>query len=136
MSPIERLLQAMDESDLEAMVALFAPDAHFRTVDGQRVEGADGVRDFFAELLSTLRSTTHVITHQWQLDDVWIAEGEATYELQDWLQLGPLPRAFIAHDGPEGIAELHVYGAHERPVAEHRTGDEGMWIGGRWIPPL
>jgi hypothetical protein len=35
-----------------------------------------------------------------------------------------------------GISDLHVYGAHEHPLAEHRTGEEGMRIGGRWIPPL
>ena len=69
-------------------------------------------------------------------DDVWVAEVESSYELRDWLQLNGLPRAYVVHEGPDGIREVHAYGAHERPLTEHRTGEEGTWLGGRWIPPL
>ncbi len=67
---------------------------------------------------------------------MWIAEVDCSYELQDWLQLNALPRAFVLRMGPEGIIDLRAYGAHEQPLTEHRTGEEGMWVGGRWIPPL
>jgi hypothetical protein len=88
------------------------------------------------ESLGALRQTAHRITGEWHVDDVWIAEVEADYELQDWLQLNALPRVFIVRATADGIADTRIYGAHEHPLTEHRTGEEGMWIGSRWIPPL
>jgi len=117
-------------------MALLAPDARVLLADGRRADGAEAVRELVTGLVSELRSTSHRIVSQWHQDDVWIAEVEADYELADWLELKALPRAFFLKNGPDGISELHVYGAHERPIAEHRTGEEGMWIGDRWIPPL
>ena len=70
------------------------------------------------------------------MDDVWIAEGDADYELQDFLELEALPRVFILRTGEGDSADLRAYGAHERPLTDHRTGEEGMWVGTRWIPPL
>jgi hypothetical protein len=52
------------------------------------------------------------------------------------MRTSPLPRVFVLREGPDGIADLRVYGSHERWLMEHRTGEEGMWIGERWIPPL
>lgn len=135
-SPIQQLLGALDNLDLEAVLALVAPNGRLLTADGRRAEGSDAVRELLAEFLGSVRSTSHRITAQWHQDDVWIAEVEADYDLKDWLRMDGLPRAFVLHEGPDGIADLHVYGAHERPLTEHRTGDEGMWVGERWIPPL
>lgn len=135
-SPIEQLLDAVDRHDAEGVVALAAPDIRMLVVDGRRAEGADALRELMVEFLGSLRRTEHRITAQWHVGDVWIAEVDATYELQDYLELKDLPRAFVVRTGPDGIAEMRVYGAHEHPLSEHRTGDEGMWIGGRWVPPL
>jgi hypothetical protein len=135
-SPIDQLLSAMDELDVDAAMALMAADVRFLAVDGRRGEGKEAVRELVTDFVSTLRSTSHRITAQWHQDDAWIAEVESTYELQDYLQLKALPRAFVLRMGPDGIVELHVYGAHEQPLTEHRTGEEGMWVGGRWVPPL
>jgi hypothetical protein len=135
-SPIQALFAAFDELDIDGVAALIAPDAELLLADGRRATGRDAARELLQSFAAQLRSTSHKITAQWHLDNVWIAEVEASYELQDWLQLKSLPRAFIAYEGPDGISELHVYGAHERPLTEHRTGGEGMWIGDRWIPPL
>lgn len=135
-SPIEQLLKAMDALDVDAAMALMAPDVRFLAVDGRRGEGEEAVRHLVADFISTLRSTSHRITAQWHQDDVWIAEVEGDYELQDWLQLKALPRAFVLRVGSDGIADFRAYGAHEQPLTDHRTGGEGMWIGGRWVPPL
>jgi SnoaL-like domain len=135
-SPIEQLLKAIDELDVDAAMALAAPDIRFLMADGRHGEGTTAVRDLISEFVSDLRSTTHRITAQWHQDNVWIAELEASYELRDYLQLKALPRAVVVRVGPDGIADLRVYGAHERPLMEHRTGEEGMWVGGRWVPPL
>jgi hypothetical protein len=132
----DQLLSAIDSLDLDAMMALLAPDCRLLTVDGRRATGADEVRKLLGEFLGALRSAAHRVTGQWHLDNVWIAEVDASYELRDWLRLGPLPRAFIVRDGPNGLADIRVYGAHERPLTEHRTGEEGMFVGERWIPPL
>ncbi len=117
-------------------MALIAPDCRMMVVDGRRVEGAEAVRELFTEFLGELRSTTHRIIAEWHLDDVWIAEVEATYELTDMVRLGVRPRAFVAHEGPDGLVELHAYGAHERPLSAHEGGDGELRLGGQWIPPL
>ncbi len=126
----------MDELDLDAVMALLAPDARLLTADGRRGDGAAAVRELFSSFLGELRSTTHTITAEWHEGEVWIAEVEASYELRDYLQLKDLPRAFVVRMGQAGIADVRVYGAHEQPLTEHRTGEEGMWVGTRWIPPL
>jgi SnoaL-like domain len=129
-SPIDQLLRAIDRLDVEAVMALMAPECRLLTVDGRRAEGTAAARELLTDFLARLRSSTHRITDQWHLDNVWIAEVEATYELRDSLEMSALPRAFVARDGPDGLVDLHVYGAHERPLADHRTGDEGIRIGG------
>lgn len=117
-------------------MGLMAPDARVLVADGRRAEGTQAVRQLFADFLGQLRSTTHRITAQWHEDDVWIAEVDASYELRDWLQLNALPRAFIVRAGPDGVSELRAYGAHEHLLSDHPTGEEGMWVGGRLVPPL
>jgi hypothetical protein len=135
-SPIEQLLGAIDARDVEAVIALMAPDCRFLVVDGRRVEGTAAVRELLTEFLSTTRSTKHEVTAQWHQDSVWIAEVDATYELTDRMKMGGLPRAFVLREGSDGFVDLRVYGAHERPLTDHPTGEEGMRLGGRWIPPL
>jgi uncharacterized protein (TIGR02246 family) len=134
-SPIDQLLGAIDMLDVEAAVALMAPNCQMLAVDGRRAEGTAAVRELLSDFLATILQTTHQISAQWHQDDVWIAEVEATYELKDRARIRR-PRAFVLRDGPDGLVELHVYGAHDHPFADHRAGEEGMRIGGRWIPPL
>jgi SnoaL-like domain len=136
-SPIDRLLRAVDELDVDAALASAAPDMCMLTADGRRAEGIAAVRELLTDFLGALHATKHTITAQWHPEDVWIAEVEATYELkQDRTRIAGLPRAFILRDGPAGVVDLRVYGAHEQPLGEHRSGGEGMRLGGYWIPPL
>jgi hypothetical protein len=135
-SPIEQVLTAIDTLDVDAIIGRFAPDVGLLTVDGRRAAGIEAARELLLSFLGQLRSASHRIIAQWHEDDVWIAEVEASYELADLMQLNALPRAFVLRAGPAGISELHAYGAHEQPLSEHRTGSEGLWAGGRWIPPL
>ena len=137
-SPIAELLAAVDRLDVEAAIALFASDGRLLTADGRRVHGIEAVRELLTDVLAELRSTSHVVTAEWHWEDgdVWVAEVDATYELRDWSDTGPLPRALVLRNGPDGIADLRVYGAHEKLLADHDSGQGGMWIGERWIPPL
>lgn len=135
-SPIDQLLEAIDKLDVESVLAMFAPDGRLLTVDGRRANGIDGVRELLHSYLGMLRHTTHRVTAQWHQDDVWIAEVQASYELRDFLRMSGLERAFVLRTGAGGITDLHIYGAHERLLSEHRTGAEGLWIGERWVPPL
>ena len=131
-SPIERLLAAIDSLDVEAVMALLAPEARLLATDGRRAEGTHQVRELVTASFAELRSTTHE-----HVDDAWIAEIDARYELRDFLRVGALPRAVVLRDGPAGIADLRFYGAHEHPVSEHDTGEEwGTLVRRRWIPPL
>jgi hypothetical protein len=135
-SPIHRLLGALDALDVDAVLAPAAPDIRLLTADGRQAEGAAAVRQLLVDFLGQLRATAHTITAQWHEDDAWIAEVEATYELKDRTRLAAIPRAFILRVGPAGWSDLRVYGAHEHPLGESRARDEGMRIGGHWIPPL
>jgi hypothetical protein len=135
-SPIEQLLVALDRLDLDGLTALLAPDVRILLADGSRATGSGPAREVLTSLIAELRSTAHHVTAQWHQDDAWIAEIEASYELRDYLRLESIPRAMVLRANSAGISDLHVYGAHEHPLAEHRTGEEGMRIGGRWIPPL
>ena len=136
-SPIDQLLAAVDRLDVDGVMALTAPDVRLLTTDGRQAQGADAVRAALDETLSGLRSSSHRITADWHVDDAWIAEAEADYVLDDRMELNAVPRVIIVREGSGGIHDLRVYGAHERPLREHDTGEEwGTWIRGRWIPPL
>lgn len=135
-SPIDQLLRAIDALDVDAAMSMLAPDGQLLVVDGRRAHGTDAVRRLLQDFLGNLRSTAHRVIAQWHVDDAWIAEVEADYEMKDYLEIKNLPRAFVLRGGPDGLTEVHAYGAHERPLEQHRTGDEGMWVGGRWVPPL
>jgi hypothetical protein len=130
------LLDAVGALDADAATAEFARDGRLWVAHGRRADGADAVHALMAEFLATLRSVSYRITDHWRVADAWIAEFEAEYELRDRMQTGPLPRAMILRDGPNGIEDVHVYGANETDPGGHPTGEEGSWIGGRWMPPL
>jgi ketosteroid isomerase-like protein len=136
-SPIARLLAALGTLDAEAVTALFARDAHLLTVDGRRAAGIEELRQLLTAFLGDLRSASHRITGQWHQGDVWIAEFEATYVLRDSMRTGPLPRALVLRQAPDGIAHVRVYGAQEHRLTDHPSGEEwGMVVRGHWIPPL
>jgi SnoaL-like domain len=134
-SPLVELLTAIDKLDVEAAMALCAPDCTFMTVDGRHAEGRPAVTRLLTDFLSVLRSTSHQITAHWQQDDVWIAEVSASYELRDRLRLEQLRRAFFVTTGAGGIRHVRVYGANERQLVD-RGDTEPMRMGGRMILPL
>jgi hypothetical protein len=135
-SPIDKLMAAIDVSDVDAAMALFGPAPRLMTVDARRADGSEAVRELLVSFLGSLRSCRHAITAQWHPDDVWIAEVDASYELQDGLEITHLPRVFVARMESGLITDLRGYGAHEHQLTDHRTADAGIWIGGHWIPPL
>ena len=135
-SPLVDLLAAIDKLDIDQVMALCAPDCRLMTVDGRHAEGAQATRKLFAEFLGQVRSTTHQITAQWHEGDVWFAEVLADYELKDWLKAEGLPRAFVIRTGPDGIYDVRAYGANERELSDHRSGEEPFRIGGRLVLPL
>jgi hypothetical protein len=135
-SPIEQLLEALDGLDLERTMALSAPDVRLLVIDGRDAEGAAAVRELITTFFAALRASTHRITAEWHQENVWIAEVEANYELKDRTRLGSLPRVFVLRDGPDGFTDLRVYGAHERALPEHGSGEREMVLGGHRMPPL
>jgi hypothetical protein len=135
-SALRRLLVAVDKLDLDAVIELCSPDCSIATVDGRNGEGRDQVRQLLADFFSVLRSTAHAVTAEWHQDNVWIAEVLADYELQDWLRIEAMPRAFVIRTGPGGIRDIRVYGAREHPLTEHEPGDQPFRMGGRLVLPL
>jgi hypothetical protein len=135
-SPIVEVLTAIDRLDVTAVLALCSPDCHFATVDGRHADGHDAVQRLLGEFLSTIRATHHEVTAQWHQDDAWFAEVVATYELQDRTRIDERLRAFLLRTGPDGIRDVRVYGAHERPLTDRSGGYEPARLGGRLILPL
>lgn len=135
-SPIISVLEALDRLDADDVMKQMAPEIRFMTVDGRRAEGIGPTRELLISFLADLRSMTHKVTGHWHVDDVWIAEVDATYVLRDFLEIRDRPRALVLRAGPDGITDLRAYGAGERPLTDHRTGDNGTWLRERWIPPL
>ena len=135
-SPVVDFLAAIDELDVDEAMALCASDCRLMTVDGRHAEGRPATRHLLDEFLGQVRSTNHRITAQWHEDDVWFAEVLADYELKDWLKVEGLPRAFVIRIGAEGICDLRVYGANERKLSDHQSGEEPFRIGGRLVLPL
>ncbi|HEX4035466.1 MAG TPA: nuclear transport factor 2 family protein [Solirubrobacteraceae bacterium] len=135
-SPIAQLLSAIDALDVDAAIALMAPDCTMLAADGRRALGTRDVRELLTDFVDQLRSSTHRITAQWDVDDVWIAEVESDYEFEDWGKLNDVPRAFFVRVGGDGIQDARVYGAHEQGL-EHRDPEAGgIYVGGRWMPPM
>jgi hypothetical protein len=135
-SPLGEFLRAVDDLDVDAAMALMAPDCRLLTADGRRAVGSEAVRALLADFLATLDSTTHRLTAEWHVDGVWIAEVDAGYEFKDQLRLSDLPRAFVARAGPDGLTDVRAYGAHEDRLDRHGEREQGLWFGGRWMPPL
>jgi hypothetical protein len=133
-SPLVELLGAIDKLEVEAVVALCTPDCRFMTVDGRHASGRPAVGRLVSDFFALLRSTSHQITDQWHLDDAWIAEVLANYEMRDWLRLEHLPRVFVVRAADDGIRDVRVYGANERQLDERM--DEPIRVGGRRILPL
>jgi hypothetical protein len=135
-SPLVDLLAAIDKLDIDQVMDLCAPDCRLMAVDGRQAEGRRATRQLLVDFLDQIRSTTHQITAQWHQGDVWFAEVLATYELKDWLKTEGLRRAFVIRVGPDGICDVRVYGANERELSDHRSGEEPFRIGGRLVLPL
>jgi hypothetical protein len=135
-SPITQFLAAADRLDLDGTTSLLSPNARLLTPDGRQVEGSDSIRGLLSALFSELRSMTHEVQAQWHVEDVWIAEASASYELRDWHRFDGLPRAVICHLGDGGVVDLRVYGASEQPLSVHPSSDEPTRVGGRLIFPL
>ena len=135
-SPIEELLSAIDVLDLDRTLALLAPECTFLMADGHAGAGHEALGEALGELFAHLHRVEHRISAQWHVDEVWIAELEADYELTDRSRLLALPRALILRKEEQGISDLRVYGAHEREIYERDLAPGGLVIGGRYMPPL
>ena len=140
-SPLEQLLEAFDRLDADAGTALFAPDGRLAWVDGHIAEGRTAVRERLSEYFADLTSVTHVIRDSWHLDQVWIAEIEASYVLEDRSIQGPVAKVMILRMRPGGIGDLRVYAAvepsfHEAEQRHRRERDRGLVVGDWRLPPL
>jgi ketosteroid isomerase-like protein len=136
-SPIPSFLRAIDALDLEAVLALFGPDASVSMPFGEEANGEQGLRDEFTKFLSELRATQHQLGSHWNPDpDVWIAEFSATYELTDFSRRGPYKRALIVRTGDGLIEQMSIYGAHELPLPESGHPYERVRGPNGWLPTL
>jgi ketosteroid isomerase-like protein len=135
-SPIGPFCAAIDSLDADAVMALIAPGGELVLVDGSRAQGTDAVRQLLSDFFKLLRSTTHHVSAEWHDGDVWIAEIAATYERADGMRTGELARAMVLHEQADGIAAVRVYGMQPPLLADPPGQEEGLRLGGRWIPPL
>ena len=132
-SPIALFLTAVDSFDLDAAMSAFTSDSQLLMSDGRKVEGSKSVKTMLEGFLRQLRSVTHEIQAEWHVDDVWIAETTASYELRDWQRFEGLRRAVICRVDSRGIVDLRFYGvaraATHGPRHRRRTDSDGGPVG-------
>lgn len=134
---MQAVLRALDALDLEAALALFAPDVSLSMLFGVTATGRDRVREVLGEFLRELRATHHEISAEWNPEPgVWLAEMSANYELADFSRRGPYGRMMILRAGDEGIEQLRIYGAHELPLARDGRSYENVRGPHGWLPTL
>jgi SnoaL-like domain len=134
---MQAVLRALDALDLEAAVALFAPDGSLMTVFGETASGRDRVREVLGVFLQELRGSRHELTSEWNPEQgIWVAEMSATYELTDYSRRGPYARVIVLRAGDGGIDRLDIYGAHEQSLAA--DGRHYVEVRGAdgWLPTL
>ncbi|MDE3132886.1 MAG: nuclear transport factor 2 family protein [Acidobacteriota bacterium] len=136
-TPMQALLRALDALDLEAAVALFAPDATLSMLFGETATGRDRVREVLGEFIRELRANHHEVSAEWNPEPgVWLAEMSATYELADFSRRGPYGRVMVLRAGDDGIEQLRSYGAHELPLAQDGRPYENVRGPHGWLPTL
>jgi hypothetical protein len=136
-TPLQAVLRALDALDLDAAVALFAPEGSLETLFGQRAEGRDRVRAMLGTFFAGLRATHRELTSEWNPEpDVWVGELSAAYELSDRSRRGPYRRALVLRCGEEGFQEMRLYGAHELPLSESGRAFAEVRGADGWMPTL
>ncbi len=134
---MQAVLRSLDALDLDAAVALFAPDAELTTVFGETAMGGARIRSVLGAFLGELRGAQHEVTAEWNPEDgVWVAEMSAHYELSDFSRRGPYRRAIILRTGPAGIEQMTIYGARELPLAESGHAYSEVHGAHGWLPTL
>jgi hypothetical protein len=136
-SPVVSALEAIDALDIDAFTSMFAPGGRLLTVDGRVATGTEQVRAAISSFVGDLRSTSHRLMAEWHPEpEVWIAELDATYELNNYTELGPYARALVLRTGTGGIEELRIYGTHELPLIASAHPYQEVFGSGRWLPTL
>ncbi len=134
---MQAVLRALDALDLEAAVALFAPDGSLTTVFGETASGRERVREVLGAFLLELRRSRHELTSEWNPEEgTWIAEMSASYELSDYSRRGPYARVIILRAGDAGIERLDIYGAHEQSLAVDGPRYTEVRGAHGWLPTL
>lgn len=137
-SPIQAVLGALDELDLDGTVAQFAANGLLTTVFGERAAGRERIRELLGTFLDGLRASRRELESEWNPEaGVWLAQVSATYELTDFSRRGPYERLIILRSGDAGIQELRIYGQHELPLSAAGRGYVEVHGAHRgWLPTL
>ncbi len=83
---MDRITAAMVANDVEAMRALYAPDAVAATPDEGRLQGADAIADWLAKFAEAFPDADFELTNGFEAGDTAIDEGYLT-----GTNSGPLP---------------------------------------------
>jgi hypothetical protein len=136
-SPIAAVLAAIDSLDLEGTLELFAPSGNFMTAFGAEANGTEELREELSGFFAGLRGCAHTVETEWHPEPtVWIAEVNATYELEDFSQRGPYKRVLVLRQGEDGIVSLRIYGAHELPLNSSAETYQEVRGPHGWLPTL
>jgi len=134
---MQAVLRALDALDLDGAMALFTAGGSLTTVFGERAAGRERVQSVLGSFLRGLRASHHEVRAEWNPEPgVWIAELSASYELSDFSRRGPYPRVMVLRGGDAGIEQLHIYGAHELPLAEDGRPYTEVHAPHGWLPTL
>ncbi len=103
-SIVNQFIQAIEHKDIDAAIALTAPDISYENMPVDPIVGRDGVRATLAGFLEHATSVDWQITRQWSIGSTVINERLDRFQIGDgWLEL---PVAGIFEIDDDGLIRL------------------------------
>jgi ketosteroid isomerase-like protein len=108
----------VDRMDAKAFASHLAEDCRLRFGNAEEVVGRDAIEEAIAGFFTTIRSLSHHIVDQWDVDDTTIVQIEATYTRMDDRQV-TLPAVAIWRRGGGALIDDYRIYVDLAPVYAH-----------------
>jgi uncharacterized protein (TIGR02246 family) len=105
-SAADAYLERINARDLDGLIALFSPDALLLAAGGQRLEGRDAIREFYASTVLPSEPTVRGV-HFVQQDATCVMELEATTRAAPGMTARLIDVVTVGGDGR--IVRLAIY---------------------------
>jgi ketosteroid isomerase-like protein len=105
---IQRIYAADEALDVDAFVALLAPDVQFRLGSNPPVKGRETVRQVIANFFATIQKLKHHLIEVWEHGNTIVFQAEVTYTRKDGSQV-TLPYIDVLELDGSQIKDYKIY---------------------------